>query len=261
MTMPIDKTAEIRALCQKAIDEEPVPDPGDDAALFEPPDYGGNQDDAFEAGKNEGNTQGRADLARAVMALLAPAEAPSPQGGETIERMAPSYPVEVVVAILDYSPCDKCGGPHVVRLDVSPTGFGCGSGYSHTPDCPELFCEHGTLWEGDCPGCEAEAVARRNAEEDEEEGDEEDWEDKQQPQAAPDDPEHARWKRKRELAEGMWHLVLLQPLTRAELREAVRVKWPDRTDADFDEAFPDADLEEVESDEGGPLRFTQGLPF
>lgn len=69
---PVDTAAQIRALCQEAIDA------GEEAGfkrewLEEPErDFGGNEVDAFNAGRREGITTGRAGLAVLVLAILDP---------------------------------------------------------------------------------------------------------------------------------------------------------------------------------------------
>ena len=51
-------------------------------------------------------------------------------------------------------PCSHCGQPEGVILNVSETGFSCGSGHEHEPECPALRCPHGVVWLEECPTCE-----------------------------------------------------------------------------------------------------------
>ena len=64
---PVDETAQIRALCQKAIDVE---DRQDEETDDGPPDFGGDVEAAMSCGETSGNVFGRAALAVEVLAIL-----------------------------------------------------------------------------------------------------------------------------------------------------------------------------------------------
>lgn len=53
-------------------------------------------------------------------------------------------------------PCPTCGQPEGIQLTVGATGFSCGTGFEHKPECAANFCPHGVRWTSDCPLCDAE---------------------------------------------------------------------------------------------------------
>jgi|GEM_PF-6014587 len=67
------------------------------------------------------------------------------------------------VEIADYKRCGECGGPIVATLNVrDSSGWSAGSAVEHAPECSELRCPHGVLWENwaGCKACENEDEER-----------------------------------------------------------------------------------------------------
>lgn len=55
-------------------------------------------------------------------------------------------------------PCKACSAPALVVLNLSlGGGYSVGTDFDHAPECPELRCPHGVLWELTCDTCEDEA--------------------------------------------------------------------------------------------------------
>ena len=73
-------------------------------------------------------------------------------GVRTVALRAPAH---VTVEQRQGSPCEHCGGVAFVTLDVTHTGYSCGSGYRHTEDCKTHFCRHGQRYstETECEKC------------------------------------------------------------------------------------------------------------
>jgi len=65
-------------------------------------------------------------------------------------------------------PCEMCGEPMGVKLDVGTSGFSVTSGFEHKPECAALRCPHGILWADDCDACAAERAAKESDEQAEE---------------------------------------------------------------------------------------------
>lgn len=64
-------------------------------------------------------------------------------------------PGDYYVIVPEMRPCEKCGGPHVATFSARSSGYSCGSGHKHTPECPTLRCSHGILFSEPCPACDA----------------------------------------------------------------------------------------------------------
>ena len=60
--------------------------------------------------------------------------------------------------------CPHCRQPEGVVLEVTDTGFMCGTGFEHEPECPALRCPHGVPWQDDCGYCDAEREDEDNFE-------------------------------------------------------------------------------------------------
>lgn len=76
------------------------------------------------------------------------------------ERVAQlAAPVRVLVVCPARPPCPQCSGHFAVELDVSGTGYTCGSTFMHTDTCPDTMCPHGKKWKdwAACAECDAEA--------------------------------------------------------------------------------------------------------
>ena len=65
------------------------------------------------------------------------------------------------------APCEECGGPCGVTLDVGTTGYSVGDDYQHTAECSTTKCKHGVPWADECDKCEEMPDMGGEAEDDE----------------------------------------------------------------------------------------------